>query len=60
MTNHLRNFLQNHLDSKGVVVKTGQSIAPISEKSFSHASDVTGVVSGQVAPSNDERHDATA
>ena len=47
MAKLIRRLLQDHLDSPGVVVKTGQSVAVASEKSFGRASDVTGVVPGQ-------------
>ena len=47
MAKLIRRLLQEHLDSPGVVVKTGQSVAAAAEKSFGRASDVTGVVPGQ-------------
>ena len=43
----IRRLLQEHLDSPGVVVKTGQSVAAAPETSFGRASNVTGVVRGQ-------------
>lgn len=44
MTKRLLKFFQAHLDTPGVVVKTGQFVPPISERNFGRASDITGVV----------------
>jgi hypothetical protein len=47
MTKHLLKFFQDHLETPGIVVKTGQSVPSISEKTFGPASDIKGVVHGK-------------
>jgi hypothetical protein len=57
MTDALRKFLRERLDSPGVVVKTRQAVAAVAEQSFGRASDVTAVVPSQatLAPAGQDR-----